>query len=176
MLQKSAYRLRGTADAFFEAVRCRLLDSAGDLRSTLLTLAAVTQRTQGRLVVAGRSAWQACEGSERIPSPSFLSASPIRSAAALWGARCGRAATRPVSPSWSRQLPASGLNCSRRLHRGQASGARGRDDTHPKAFQDRRPSWYLSGLIRKPLREFGVILMHDVEHCFLGEVAMVLGN
>src|SRR4030081_2194867 len=48
---------------FFEAVRCHPLDCAGDLRSTLLTLAAVTQRTQGRLVVAGRPAWQVCEGS-----------------------------------------------------------------------------------------------------------------
>ena len=45
---------------FFEAVRCHPLDCAGDLRSTLLTLAAVTQRTQGRLVVAGRSCCYFC--------------------------------------------------------------------------------------------------------------------
>jgi hypothetical protein len=31
----------------------------------------------------------------------------------------------------------------------------------------------LCGLIRKPLRKIGVILLHDVEHCFLGEIAMV---
>ena len=37
LLEKSAYRRRGTADAFFEAVRCHPLDCAGDLRSALLT-------------------------------------------------------------------------------------------------------------------------------------------
>jgi hypothetical protein len=31
-------------------------------------------------------------------------------------------------------------------------------------------------LIRKPLREIGVILLHNVERCFLGEIAMVLGK
>jgi hypothetical protein len=45
-----------------------------------------------------------------------------------------------------------------------------------KAFQDRRAPWYQRGLIRKSLREIGVILLHDVEHCFLGEIAMVLGK
>jgi hypothetical protein len=45
-----------------------------------------------------------------------------------------------------------------------------------KAFQDHRAPWYLRGLIRKPLREIGVILLHDVERCFLGEIAMVLGK
>jgi hypothetical protein len=45
-----------------------------------------------------------------------------------------------------------------------------------KAFQDRRAPWYLRGLIRKPLRKIGVILLHDVEHCFLGQIAMVLRN
>jgi hypothetical protein len=45
-----------------------------------------------------------------------------------------------------------------------------------KAFQDRRAPWYLCGLIRKPLRNIGVILLHDVEHCFPGEIAMVLGK
>jgi hypothetical protein len=45
-----------------------------------------------------------------------------------------------------------------------------------KPFQDRRAPWYLCGLIRKPLRNIGVILLHNVEHCFLGEIAMVLGK
>ncbi len=63
LLQKSAYRRRGTAGAFFEAIHCHPLDCAGDLRSTLLTLATVTQRTKGRTVVAGRPTWQACGGS-----------------------------------------------------------------------------------------------------------------
>jgi len=45
-----------------------------------------------------------------------------------------------------------------------------------QAFQDRRAPWYLCGLIRKPLRNIGVILLHNVEHCFLGEIAMVLGK
>ena len=36
--------------------------------------------------------------------------------------------------------------------------------------------WYLRSLIRKPLREIGVILLHDVERCFLGETAMVPGK
>jgi hypothetical protein len=35
MLQKSAYRRRGTDDAFFEAIHRHPLDCAGDLRSTL---------------------------------------------------------------------------------------------------------------------------------------------
>src|SRR5437899_5671838 len=39
-----------------------------------------------------------------------------------------------------------------------------------------RSSWYQRGLIREPLREIGVILLHDVEHRFLGELAMVLGK
>jgi hypothetical protein len=43
-----------------------------------------------------------------------------------------------------------------------------------KAFQDRRAPWYQRSLIRKPLRKIGVILLHDVEHRFLGEIAMVL--
>jgi hypothetical protein len=45
-----------------------------------------------------------------------------------------------------------------------------------KAFQHCRAPWYLRGLIRKPLREIGVILSHDVEHCFFGELAMVLSK
>jgi hypothetical protein len=32
-----------------------------------------------------------------------------------------------------------------------------------KAFQDRRAPWYQRGLIRKPLRKIGEILLHDVE-------------
>jgi hypothetical protein len=45
-----------------------------------------------------------------------------------------------------------------------------------QAFQDRRAPWYQRGLIRKPLRKIGVILLHDVERCFFGEIAMVLGK
>src|SRR5258706_8093934 len=48
---------------FFEAIHCHPLDCAGDLRSTLLTLATLTRRTKGRAVVAGRPTWQACAGS-----------------------------------------------------------------------------------------------------------------
>ena len=43
-----------------------------------------------------------------------------------------------------------------------------------KAFQDRPAPWYQRGLIRKPPRKIGVILLHDVEYRFLGEIAMVL--
>jgi hypothetical protein len=43
-----------------------------------------------------------------------------------------------------------------------------------KAFRDRRPPEYQCGLIRKPLREIGVILLHDVQHGVPGELAMVL--
>jgi hypothetical protein len=43
-----------------------------------------------------------------------------------------------------------------------------------EAFQGRRTPWYLRGLIREPLREVGVILLHDVEQGFPGEIAMVL--
>jgi hypothetical protein len=45
-----------------------------------------------------------------------------------------------------------------------------------KAFEDGRPPWYLRSLIRKPLREIVVILLHDVERGFLRETAMVLGE
>jgi hypothetical protein len=45
-----------------------------------------------------------------------------------------------------------------------------------KAFQDRRAPWYLCGLIGKPLRKIGLILSHDFEHRFSGELAMVLGK
>jgi len=45
-----------------------------------------------------------------------------------------------------------------------------------KAFQDRRAPWYLRGFIRKPLSKIGVTLLHDVERCFLGEIAMVFGK
>ena len=53
LLQKSAYRRRGTAGAIFDAVRCHPLNCAGYLRSTLLTLATLTQRTKGLMVAAG---------------------------------------------------------------------------------------------------------------------------
>src|SRR5713226_139140 len=52
----------------------------------------------------------------------------------------------------------------------------GFDFAFMKAFQDGRAPWYLRSLIRKPLREIGVILLHDVERCFLGEIAMVPGK
>src|SRR5258705_9844485 len=45
-----------------------------------------------------------------------------------------------------------------------------------KALHNRRSPWYQRGLIRKPLRKICVILLHDVEHSFLGEPAMVLGK
>jgi hypothetical protein len=45
-----------------------------------------------------------------------------------------------------------------------------------KALHDRRSPWYQRGLIRKPLRKIGMILLHDVEHRFHGEPAMVLGK
>ena len=45
-----------------------------------------------------------------------------------------------------------------------------------KAFQDRRAPWYQRGLIHKPLRKIGVILLYDVERRSLGELAMVLGK
>jgi hypothetical protein len=43
-----------------------------------------------------------------------------------------------------------------------------------KAFQDRCAPWYQRGLIRKLLRKISVMLLHDVERCFLDELAMVL--
>jgi hypothetical protein len=45
-----------------------------------------------------------------------------------------------------------------------------------KAFQDRRAPWYQRDFFRKLLRKIGVILLHDVERRFLGELAMVLGK
>jgi hypothetical protein len=45
-----------------------------------------------------------------------------------------------------------------------------------KALHNRRSPWYLRGLIREPLRQIGVVLLHDVEHRFLDEPAMVLGK
>ena len=45
-----------------------------------------------------------------------------------------------------------------------------------KALHDRRSPWYQRGLIRKPLRKIGMILLHDIEHRFLGEPTMVLGK
>jgi hypothetical protein len=45
-----------------------------------------------------------------------------------------------------------------------------------KAFHDRRAPWYQRGLIRKPLRKIGVILLHDVEQRFRGELAVVFGK
>jgi len=45
-----------------------------------------------------------------------------------------------------------------------------------KALRDRRSSGDQSRLIREALREIGVILLHDVEHGFLGKLSMVLGK
>jgi hypothetical protein len=42
-----------------------------------------------------------------------------------------------------------------------------------KAFQDRRAPRYLRSLIRQPLREIGMIMLHDVERRFHGATAMV---
>jgi hypothetical protein len=43
-----------------------------------------------------------------------------------------------------------------------------------EAFQGCRAPWYLRGLVGEPLREIGVILLHDVEQGFPGEIAMVI--
>src|SRR5437016_6099080 len=48
---------------FVEAVRCHPLDCAGRLTLDFTDACNVTQSTQGRVVVAGRPTWQACEGS-----------------------------------------------------------------------------------------------------------------
>jgi hypothetical protein len=45
-----------------------------------------------------------------------------------------------------------------------------------KAFHDRCSPWYQRGLIRKPLRKIGVILLFDVEQRFRGQLAMVFGK
>ncbi len=45
-----------------------------------------------------------------------------------------------------------------------------------KALRDRRSSINQRSLIREPLREIGVIVLHDVEHSFLGKPAMVIGK
>jgi len=45
-----------------------------------------------------------------------------------------------------------------------------------RRFQNRRAPGYLGSLIRKSLRKIDVILLHNVEHCCLGELAMVLGK
>src|SRR5215203_6902365 len=45
-----------------------------------------------------------------------------------------------------------------------------------QALRDRGTPWDQRGFIREPLRKVGVILLNDVEHRFLGEPAMVLGQ
>lgn len=45
-----------------------------------------------------------------------------------------------------------------------------------KALSYRRSPGYQHGLICKPLRKITVILLHDVEHGFLGEFSMVPGK
>jgi hypothetical protein len=43
-------------------------------------------------------------------------------------------------------------------------------------LRDRGSPWYQRSFIGEPLREIGVILLHDVEHRFLGELAVVVGQ
>ena len=45
-----------------------------------------------------------------------------------------------------------------------------------KALCDRRSPGDQRGLVRQALREVGVIVLHDVEHGFLGEPPMVIGK
>lgn len=45
-----------------------------------------------------------------------------------------------------------------------------------KALRDRRSSRDQRGLVRKALREIGVVLLHDVEHGFPGKLSMVVGQ
>jgi hypothetical protein len=45
-----------------------------------------------------------------------------------------------------------------------------------KALHNRRSPGYQRGLVREPLGKIRVILLHDVEHGFAGELAMVLGK
>ena len=45
-----------------------------------------------------------------------------------------------------------------------------------KSLHYRRSPWYQHSLICKALRKGSVILLHDVENSFLGELSMVLGE
>ena len=45
-----------------------------------------------------------------------------------------------------------------------------------KALRDRRSPEDQRGLVREALREVGVIVLHDVEHGFLGKPSMVIGK
>ncbi|MEH2528697.1 MULTISPECIES: hypothetical protein [unclassified Bradyrhizobium] len=45
-----------------------------------------------------------------------------------------------------------------------------------QALRDRGSPWDQRGFIRESLCEIGVILLHDVEHGFLGEPSMILGK
>ena len=45
-----------------------------------------------------------------------------------------------------------------------------------KALRDRRSPEDQRGLIREALRKVGVIVLHDVEHGFLGKPSMVIGK
>jgi hypothetical protein len=45
-----------------------------------------------------------------------------------------------------------------------------------KALQDRRSPWDQRGLICEALRKVSVILLHDVEDRFLGELSMIVGK
>ena len=88
LLQKSAYRRRGTVDAIFDACRCHPLDCAGDLRSTSLTLATLTPSRKGANG-GGRDthSWQACEGSMRCPDRRTRTGTALARAIAACRAR-----------------------------------------------------------------------------------------
>lgn len=45
-----------------------------------------------------------------------------------------------------------------------------------KALRDRGSSWNKRSLVREPLREIVVVVLHDVENGFPGEPAMVFGE
>jgi len=45
-----------------------------------------------------------------------------------------------------------------------------------QAMRNRRSPGYQRGLVRKTLRKIGVVLLHDVEHGFPAELAMVFGK
>ncbi len=45
-----------------------------------------------------------------------------------------------------------------------------------KALRDRRSPGDQRGLVGEALREVGVIVLHDIEHGFLGKPSMVIGK
>ena len=81
-------------------------DCAGDLRSTLLTLATFTPRTKGRTVVAGRPTWQACGGSAQSLIP--VTTTKVRETAGNLGRRRPAGAGRldiPLAKRTAVELP-----------------------------------------------------------------------